>query len=216
MREIALSPTKLQNDKLEENAPVRVYDTSGPYTDPNIEIDVRKGLASIRQAWIDDRDDTELLSGLSSNYANSREQNLALDGLRFDCKRQPRKAKAGKNVTQLHYARQGIITPEMEYIAIRENLALSEAELEVAVAAQHPGQSFGASIPKIITPEFVRDEVARGRAVIPNNINHPETEPMIIGRNFRTKVNANIGNSAVTLIHPRRSRKISLVYSLGW
>lgn len=214
MREIALSPTKLQNDKLEENAPVRVYDTSGPYTDPNIEIDVRKGLAPIRQAWIDDRDDTELLSGLSSNYANSREQNLALDGLRFDCKRQPRKAKAGKNVTQLHYARQGIITPEMEYIAIRENLALSEAELEVAVAAQHPGQSFGASIPKIITPEFVRDEVARGRAVIPNNINHPETEPMIIGRNFRTKVNANIGNSAVTSSIQEEVEK--LVWSTRW
>tara|TARA_R110002049_G_scaffold107859_5_gene255692 strand:- start:225 stop:2102 length:1878 start_codon:yes stop_codon:yes gene_type:complete len=214
MREISLSPTKLQNDKLEENAPVRVYDTSGPYTDPNIEIDVRKGLASIRQAWIDDRDDTELLSGLSSNYANSREQNLALDGLRFDCKRQPRKAKAGKNVTQLHYARQGIITPEMEYIAIRENLALSEAELEVAVAAQHPGESFGASIPKIITPEFVRDEVARGRAVIPNNINHPETEPMIIGRNFRTKVNANIGNSAVTSSIQEEVEK--LVWSTRW
>ncbi len=214
MREISLSPTKLQNDKLEENASVRVYDTSGPYTDPNIEIDVRKGLASIRQAWIDDRDDTELLSGLSSNYANSREQNLALDGLRFDCKRQPRKAKAGKNVTQLHYARQGIITPEMEYIAIRENLALSEAELEIAVAAQHPGESFGASIPKIITPEFVRDEVARGRAVIPNNINHPETEPMIIGRNFRTKVNANIGNSAVTSSIQEEVEK--LVWSTRW
>ena len=198
MREISLSPTKLQNGKIEENSPVRVYDTSGPYTDPDIHIDVRKGLGSVRQAWIEERDDTELLSGLSSSYANSREQNLALEGLRFECKRQPRKAKSGKNVTQLHYARQGIITPEMEYIAIRENLAFSEAQLHEASQYQHPGESFGASIPKIITPEFVRAEVARGRAVIPNNINHPETEPMIIGRNFRTKVNANIGNSAVT------------------
>tara|TARA_R110001592_G_scaffold356571_1_gene658763 strand:- start:17797 stop:19674 length:1878 start_codon:yes stop_codon:yes gene_type:complete len=198
MREISLSPTKLRNDKLEENLPVRVYDTSGPYTDPNIEIDVRKGLNSIRQTWIEERDDTELLGGLSSDYANVRDKNIALDGLRFEHKRQPRKAKSGKNVTQLHYARQGIITPEMEYIAIRENLALSEVQLEEASKTQHPGESFGASIPKIITPEFVRSEVARGRAVIPNNINHPETEPMIIGRNFRTKVNANIGNSAVT------------------
>jgi phosphomethylpyrimidine synthase len=138
------------------------------------------------------------LGGFSSDYANIREKNIALDGLRFEYKRQPRKAKSGKNVTQLHYARQGIITPEMEYIAIRENLALSEAQLDEASKTQHPGESFGASIPKSITPEFVRSEVARGRAVIPNNINHPETEPMIIGRNFRTKVNANIGNSAVT------------------
>ncbi|MFT6909289.1 MAG: phosphomethylpyrimidine synthase [Oleiphilaceae bacterium] len=198
MREISLSPTKLRNDKLEENLPVRVYDTSGPYTDPNIEIDVRQGLSPVRQTWIEERDDTELLGGLSSDYANVRDKNIALDGLRFEHKRQPRKAKSGKNVTQLHYARQGIITPEMEYIAIRENLALSEAQLEEASKTQHPGESFGASIPKIITPEFVRAEVARGRAVIPNNINHPETEPMIIGRNFRTKVNANIGNSAVT------------------
>jgi phosphomethylpyrimidine synthase len=198
MREIVLSPTKLKNDKIEENLPVRVYDTSGPYTDPNIQIDVRKGLNSIRKTWIEERDDTELLGGFSSDYANIREKNIALDGLRFEYKRQPRKAKSGKNVTQLHYARQGIITPEMEYIAIRENLALSEAQLDEASKTQHPGESFGASIPKSITPEFVRSEVARGRAVIPNNINHPETEPMIIGRNFRTKVNANIGNSAVT------------------
>lgn len=198
MREIALSPTKLQDGSEETNAPVRVYDTSGPYTDPNKDIDVRLGLSPLRENWVLEREDTELLEGFTSNYTNSREQNLALEGLRFQYKRQPRKAKAGKNVTQLHYAKQGIITPEMEYIAIRENLALSEAELDQAVSEQHPGQSFGANIPKMITPEFVRDEVARGRAVIPNNINHPETEPMIIGRNFRTKVNANIGNSAVT------------------
>ena len=198
MREIALTPTKLQDGTEEPNAPVRVYDTSGPYTDPNKEIDVRLGLSPIREKWILERNDTELLEGFSSEYANVRESNIALEGLRFEYKRQPRKAKAGQNVSQMHYARKGIITPEMEYIAIRENLALQESELESAIAQQHPGQSFGASIPKIITPEFVRDEVARGRAVIPNNINHPETEPMIIGRNFRTKVNANIGNSAVT------------------
>jgi phosphomethylpyrimidine synthase len=198
MREIELTPTQLQNGETEINAPVRVYDTSGPYTDPSIEIDVRKGLKPLRDNWISERDDTELLEGFSSKYANIRDKNVALDGLRFEHKRQPRKAKDGKNVTQLHYARQGIITPEMEYIAIRENLALNEAQMDEALANQHPGESFGASIPKMITPEFVRDEVARGRAVIPNNINHPETEPMIIGRNFRTKVNANIGNSAVT------------------
>jgi len=198
MREINLSPTTLQSGELEINSPVRVYDTSGPYTDPNKAIDVRKGLETLRSNWIEERQDTELLEGFSSKYANVREKNIALDGLRFEYKRHPLKAKDGKNVTQLHYARQGIITPEMEYIAIRENLALSEVELEDALETQHPGMSFGASIPKMITPEFVRDEVARGRAVIPNNINHPETEPMIIGRNFRTKVNANIGNSAVT------------------
>jgi phosphomethylpyrimidine synthase len=198
MREIELSPTQLRDGELEENKPVRVYDTSGPYTDPNKDIDVRLGLSPLREKWVLEREDTELLDGFSSNYTNSREQNIALDGLKFEYKRQPRKALKGKNVSQLHYAKQGIITPEMEYIAIRENLALSEAELEDAVAEQHPGQSFGAAIPSMITPEFVRSEVARGRAVIPNNINHPETEPMIIGRNFRTKVNANIGNSAVT------------------
>jgi phosphomethylpyrimidine synthase len=198
MREISLSPTTLRSGEVEINTPVRVYDTSGPYTDPNITIDVRKGLNTLRSTWIEERNDTELLTGFSSNYANVRDNNIALDGLRFEYKRQPRKAKSGSNVTQLHYARQGIITPEMEYIAIRENLALSEAEMDDAVENQHPGMSFGASIPKMITPEFVRDEVARGRAVIPNNINHPESEPMIIGRNFRTKVNANIGNSAVT------------------
>jgi phosphomethylpyrimidine synthase len=198
MREIELSPTQLRDGELEENKPVRVYDTSGPYTDPNKDIDVRLGLSPLREKWVLEREDTELLDGFSSNYTNSREQNIALDGLKFEYKRQPRKALKGKNVSQLHYAKQGIITPEMEYIAIRENLALSEVELDEAVAEQHPGQSFGAAIPSMITPEFVRSEVARGRAVIPNNINHPETEPMIIGRNFRTKVNANIGNSAVT------------------
>ncbi|WP_197482660.1 phosphomethylpyrimidine synthase ThiC, partial [Oleiphilus sp. HI0128] len=182
MREISLTPTQLQNGELEDNPPVRVYDTSGPYTDPEIEVDVTKGLMPLRDEWVAERNDTEELPGFSSEYANVRDQNLALDGLRFEHKRKPLKAKAGKNVTQLYYARQGIITPEMEYIAIRENLALSEAQMDEALANQHPGESFGASIPKMITPEFVRDEVARGRAVIPCNINHPETEPMIIGR----------------------------------
>jgi len=198
MRQINLSPTTLRSGEIEDNAPVRVYDTSGPYTDPDKKIDVRKGLDTLRSKWVEEREDTELLAGFSSQYANVRDKNIALDGLRFEYKRHPLKAKEGRNVTQLHYARQGIITPEMEYIAIRENLALSEEQLDEAMEDQHPGMSFGASIPKMITPEFVRDEVARGRAVIPNNINHPETEPMIIGRNFRTKVNANIGNSAVT------------------
>lgn len=214
MREISLHPTTLQSGELEPNAPVRVYDTSGPYTDPEAEIDVRKGLKPLRESWIEARGDTEWLDGFSSDYANVRDKNMALDGLRFEYKRSPRKAKSGRNVTQLHYARQGIITPEMEYIAIRENLALSEAQLEEATRAQHPGQSFGASIPNIITPEFVRDEVARGRAVIPNNINHPETEPMIIGRNFRTKVNANIGNSAVTSSIQEEVEK--LVWATRW
>ncbi|WP_328296351.1 phosphomethylpyrimidine synthase ThiC [Thalassolituus alkanivorans] len=198
LREIALSDTQLANGKTEANAPVRVYDTSGPYTDPAVSIDVRKGLQPLRQNWINERADTEELAGFSSEYARIRDMNLTLEKLRFELKRRPRRALAGKNVTQLHYARQGIITPEMEYVAIRENLALSRAQLDEAQKSQHPGMSFGASIPAEITPEFVRSEIARGRAVIPNNINHPETEPMIIGRNFRTKVNANIGNSAVT------------------
>ena len=198
LRQIELTPTQLAEGKTEYNAPVRVYDTSGPYTDPDVIIDVRKGLDPLRENWIEERNDVEELTGFSSDYAKIREMNIALEDLRFELKRNPKRAKAGQNVTQLYYAKKGIITPEMEYIAIRENLALAEAELEKALETQHPGESFGANIPKMITPEFVRDEVARGRAVIPNNINHPETEPMIIGRNFRTKVNANIGNSAVT------------------
>ena len=198
MRKINLTPTQLQDGEKEENPPINVYDTSGPYTDPNVKIDVRKGLPRLRDEWIKSRQDTEILSSESSLYANSRRQNIALEHLRFEHTHQPRRAQPGKNVSQLHYARQGIITPEMEYIAIRENLALSQAQLEEAQKSQHPGQSFGARTPMYITPEFVRDEVAAGRAVIPCNINHPEAEPMIIGRNFHVKVNANIGNSAVT------------------
>ena len=196
MRQITLADTVDKfNGKIEKNAPVLVYDTSGPYTDPNFKIDVKKGLDPIRRNWILDRKDTEQLSGLSSAYGRKQEENPALDHLRFVRNTNPLKAEAGKNVTQMHYARRGIITPEMEYIAIRENQRLTEIQ---HITPQHPGNSYGASIPKVITPEFVRDEVARGRAIIPANINHPEAEPMIIGRNFLVKINANIGNSAVT------------------
>ncbi|SIQ92798.1 phosphomethylpyrimidine synthase ThiC [Marinobacterium stanieri] len=197
MREITLddTPTDMGGEK---NDPLYVYDTSGPYTDPTVEIDVRKGLAPLRENWILERDDTEQLDGLTSEYGRTRAADLRLDELRFELTRQPRRAKAGKNVTQLHYARQGIITPEMEYIAIRENMKLAKAKAAGnPVAEQHPGQAFGAQLPEEITPEFVRDEVAAGRAIIPCNINHPELEPMIIGRNFLVKINGNIGNSAL-------------------
>jgi len=214
LREIQLTPTTLADDKTEYNAPVRVYDTSGPYSDPDKTIDVRRGLESIRKSWIEARQDTEELSGNSSEYAQIREMNIALESLRFDLQRKPIRARAGKNVTQLHYARQNIITPEMEYIAIRENLAIAEDEMAEHNKKQHPGQNFGAATPSYITPEFVRSEVARGRAVIPNNINHPESEPMIIGRNFLTKVNANIGNSALTSSIEEEVEK--LVWSTRW
>jgi phosphomethylpyrimidine synthase len=205
MREIKLTATPVQatdgSTRLEPNPPVQVYDTSGAYTDPAASIDIRKGLASIRDQWIIDRVDTELLAGDSSEYSRKRAADLSLQQLRFDLKRNPRRALVGKNVSQMHYARQGIITTEMEYIAIRENMALAAAkeagEQPGELGFQHPGNAFGASIPKEITPEFVRDEVARGRAIIPANINHPELEPMIIGRNFLVKVNGNIGNSAL-------------------
>ncbi len=198
MREITLddTPTDMGGEK---NDPLYVYDTSGPYTDPDASIDVRKGLAPLRESWILEREDTEQLDGLTSEYGRARAADLRLDELRFELTRQPRRARAGKNVTQLHYARQGIITPEMEYIAIRENMKLAKAKAEGnVVAEQHPGHNFGAYLPEEITPEFVRQEVAEGRAIIPCNINHPELEPMIIGRNFLVKINGNIGNSAVT------------------
>ncbi|HUH38023.1 MAG TPA: phosphomethylpyrimidine synthase ThiC, partial [Spongiibacteraceae bacterium] len=201
MREIALTGTPVEGrdgqSRIEPNAPVRVYDTSGPYTDPDAVIDIRKGLAALRTPWILERDDTEQLSGDSSDYSRERAADTALDALRFDLKRRPRRAKAGHNVSQMHYARRGIITPEMEFIAIRENMALAQAREQRDLAQQHPGENFGASIPGEITPEFVRQEVARGRAIIPANINHPELEPMIIGRNFLVKINGNIGNSAL-------------------
>ena len=195
MREISLSDTQL-NDGVEKNSPVVVYDTSGPYTDPAVKIDIQKGLVALRENWIEERNDTELLTGLSSEFGLQREADEKLDDLRFAHRRTPRKAKKGANVSQMHYAKHGIVTPEMEFIAIRENMRLEEQA--DAIAKQHPGESFGAAIPARITPEFVRDEVAKGRAVIPANINHPELEPMIIGRNFLVKINANIGNSAVS------------------
>ena len=194
----------------EPNPPLFVYDTSGPYTDPAARIDIRRGLGTPRLPWILERGDTEELAGPTSDYGKARLADPALTALRFELQRTPRRAKAGRNVTQMHYARQGIVTPEMEFIALRENLRRKEylaslvdsgpmgERMASLLSRQHPGQSFGASIPAEITPEFVRDEVARGRAIIPANINHPEIEPMIIGRNFLVKINANIGNSAVT------------------
>ena len=217
MREIAVSDTYVSGDEdnavFEPNEPVRVYDTSGPYTDPNIDVDVYKGLPKLRQDWIAERGDTEELDEVSSTFTQSRLDNDKLDQIRFEHLPKIRRAKAGKNVTQMHYARQGIITPEMEYIAIRENMKRAEMRDETLMQ-QHAGESFGAAIPKDITPEFVRDEVACGRAVIPNNINHPETEPMIIGRNFLIKVNANIGNSSVGSSIPEEVEK--MVWSAKW
>ncbi|APY10669.1 phosphomethylpyrimidine synthase ThiC [Seonamhaeicola sp. S2-3] len=196
MRQITLSDTKdSMTGKVTPNEPVTVYDTSGPYTDPEKDINVHNGIERIREQWILNRNDVEQLSQFSSKYCNERLNDASLNHMRFSRLKKPLKAKKGQNVTQLHYAKKGIITPEMEYIAIRENQKIDEI---TELAKQHPGQDFGASIPKKITPEFVRSEVARGRAVIPNNINHPESEPMILGRNFLVKVNANIGNSATT------------------
>ena len=199
MREISLTATETETG-LEENPPIRVYDTSGIYSDSDTEsvIDLRKGLPPIRQPWIEERNDTEQLAGASSTFGQARQQDLNTAHLRFEHIHAPRRARSGANVTQLHYARQGIITPEMEYIAIRENIVRAQLREQEQPLHQHSGESFAAQIPDEITPEFVRDEVARGRAIIPANINHPEIEPMIIGRNFLVKVNANIGNSAVT------------------
>ena len=209
MREISQSdtPTGMGGEK---NPPIYVYDCSGPYTDPTAKIDIRAGLPALRQQWIEERGDTEVLNDLTSDFGRERAGDKALDELRFPgLHRKPRRAKAGTNVTQMHYARQGIITPQMEYIAIRENMQREKylADLKNSgpqgdrlaklLGRQHPGQAYGAAIPPVITPEFVRDEIARGRAIIPNNINHPESEPMIIGRNFLVKINANIGNSAL-------------------
>ncbi|EDN70700.1 Thiamine biosynthesis protein thiC [Beggiatoa sp. PS] len=214
MREISLSDTLLANGDSEKNPPVTVYDPSGPYTDPNITIDVCQGISDIRTAWIEERGDTEILSTVTSLYGQNRKNDPNLRPLRFTHIRPPRRAKASGNVTQMHYARQGIITPEMEFIAIRENQRLPEAMGHSQLLAQHQGESFGAAIPKVITPEFVRDEIARGRAIIPANINHPEVEPMIIGRNFLTKINANIGNSATTSSIEEEVEK--MVWSIRW
>jgi phosphomethylpyrimidine synthase len=193
-REISLSDTPSAFGA-EQNPPVVVYDTSGPYTDPDVKIDIRDGLPALRAGWIMERGDVEQLDGPTSQFGHERLHDPALSEMRFNLHRKPLRAKAGKNVSQMHYARQGIITPEMEFIAIRENQR--RENMSELLQTQHGGHSFGASIPKVITPEFVRDEVARGRAIIPANINHPEIEPMIIGRNFLVKINANIGNSAL-------------------
>lgn len=217
MREIQLSPTLIggskDNPQFEENEAVPVYDTSGPYGDPEVAINVQQGLAKLRQPWIDARNDSEELDDRSSAYTKERLADDGLDDLRFTGLLTPKRAKAGKRVTQLHYARQGIVTPEMEFIAIRENMGRERIRSEV-LRHQHPGMNFGARLPENITPEFVRDEVAAGRAIIPANINHPESEPMIIGRNFLVKVNANIGNSAVTSSIEEEVEK--LVWATRW
>jgi phosphomethylpyrimidine synthase len=212
LREIVLAATHTR-EGLRENAPLPVYDTSGPYTDAGAEIDLCAGLAPARARWIEERGDTERLAELSSAYGRWRAVDPALAGIRFARTRAPLMARSGRNVSQMHYARRGIVTPEMEFIAIREN-AKREAVQDLDVLARHPGQAFGAVLPEEITPEFVRDEVARGRAIIPANINHPELEPMVIGRNFRTKVNANIGNSAVTSSVAEEVEK--MVWSARW
>ncbi|RUM50234.1 MAG: phosphomethylpyrimidine synthase ThiC [Marinomonas sp.] len=217
MRQINLTDTPIGSDPnnltFEPNEPIYVYDTAGPYADPAENIDVHVGLKALRKQWIEARNDTEVLESVSSNFAQERLANNELDELRFKHLPTVRKAKAGQCVTQMHYARQGIITPEMEYIAIRENQNLQAIKSELLLK-QHPGHSFGANLQTEITPEFVRKEVAEGRAIIPNNINHPETEPMIIGRNFLVKVNANIGNSAVTSSIEEEVEK--LVWSTRW
>lgn len=217
MREIQLSPTLIgggkENPRYEDNEAIPVYDTSGPYGAPDIAIDVHQGLAKLRQPWIDARNDSEPLSHRSSAYTQQRLADDGLDELRFSRLLTPKRAAAGRCVTQLHYARRGLVTPEMEFIAIRENMGRERIRSAV-LRHQHPGEKFGAHLPDNITPEFVRDEVAAGRAIIPANINHPESEPMIIGRNFLVKVNANIGNSAVTSSIEEEVEK--LVWSTRW
>ena len=217
MRQISLADSLVggtrANPEYALNEPLHVYDTSGPYTDPDVEIDVRAGLAPVRLNWILERQDTEILEGASSHFTQQRLADEGIDHLRFENLPKPRRAIPGKTVTQLHYARKGIITPEMEYIAIRENMRRTEVRDET-LNQQHPGQAFGAQLPEVISPEFVRQEVAMGRAIIPNNVNHPESEPMIIGRNFLVKVNANIGNSAVTSSIEEEVEK--LVWSSRW
>ncbi|MFM4869338.1 MULTISPECIES: phosphomethylpyrimidine synthase ThiC [Aeromonas] len=217
LREIQLADTFVGGTKeapqFEPNEPVPVYDTSGPYGEEAAPIDVRRGLPRLREAWVLERADTDALDGLSSTFTQERLADEGLDHLRFEHLPKPRRAKPGRRVTQLHYARQGIVTPEMEFIAIRENMGRERVRSEL-LRTQHPGQGFGARLPQNITPEFVRDEVAAGRAIIPSNINHPEAEPMIIGRNFLVKINANIGNSAVTSSIEEEVEK--LVWSTRW
>ncbi|WP_323922071.1 phosphomethylpyrimidine synthase ThiC [Aeromonas caviae] len=217
LREIQLADTFVGGTKeapqFEPNEPVPVYDTSGPYGEEAAPIDVRRGLPRLRENWVLERDDTDALDGLSSTFTQERLADEGLDHLRFEHLPSARRAKPGRRVTQLHYARQGIVTPEMEFIALRENMGRERVRSEL-LRTQHPGQGFGARLPQNITPEFVRDEVAAGRAIIPSNINHPEAEPMIIGRNFLVKINANIGNSAVTSSIEEEVEK--LVWSTRW
>jgi len=216
VREVTQDPT-LSSGASEENPPVYIYDTSGPYTDPAVSIDLMQGMPDLRGPWIEERGDTEQLDGPSSEYGRVRQGDAQLAAMRFEHIRAPRRARTGANVTQMHYARRGIITPEMEFVAIRENQCLDKLRADPRYAKllkQHPGQGFGAGLPDRITPEFVRAEVAAGRAIIPANINHPELEPMIIGRNFRVKVNTNIGNSAVSSSIEEEVEK--LVWSCRW
>ncbi|MFO0603663.1 MAG: phosphomethylpyrimidine synthase ThiC [Polyangiales bacterium] len=214
MRAVSLSPTRVRDadgaTRLADNPPVTVYDTSGPYTDPSVTIDLRRGLAAPRREWVVARGDVEELAGLTSEYGRAQLADPALAELRFPGERRPLRGKGGRAVTQMAYARKGVVTPEMEYIAIREQQRVDEADAR----GSHRGESFGAAIPRKVTPEFVRDEVARGRAVIPSNINHPEVEPMIIGRNFLVKVNANIGNSAVASTIEEEVEK--MVWAIRW
>jgi len=216
VREVAQDETHTSGQP-EKNPPIYVYDTSGPYTDPTAKIDLMAGLPALREQWIEERGDTERLDGPTSEYGARRQNDGELAHLRFEHIRKPRRARAGQNVTQMHYARKGIITPEMEFVAIRENNMLQAMKADPAYAKllrQHAGHSFGANIPNEVTPEFVRSEIAAGRAIIPANINHPEQEPMIIGRNFRVKINTNIGNSAVTSSIEEEVEK--LVWSCRW
>ncbi len=219
MREIRVAPTRTHAGLTVENPPVTVYDTSGPYTDPAARIDVYAGLQALRRAWIEGRGDIEELAAVTSLYGRQRAADAALAPIRFPHPRRPLRAKPGVNVTQMHYARRGIVTPEMEFIAIRENqrrelIADRDGCAWGGGVAQHPGQSWGAAIPPVITPELVRDEVARGRAIIPANVNHPESEPMVLGRNFLVKINANIGNSAVTSSIEEEVEK--LIWAIRW
>ena len=215
MREVRQSPTHRKGPGgeaiLEENPPITLYDTSGPFTDPAVEIDLRRGLAPLREGWIRARGDVDAADRPSSAFVRAREHDAQLAELRFERTRPVLRASTGRRVTQMHYARRGEITPEMEFVAIRES---QRVEALRELSAQHPGESFGAAIPKVITPEFVRDEVARGRAILPANVNHPELEPMAIGRNFLVKINANIGNSAVTSSIEEEVEK--LVWATRW
>ncbi len=214
IREITLSPTAKSDGTFEQNPPLFVYDTTGSYTDPNVKIDLHLGLKSVRDKWIKDREDTQELEDFSSKYFHDRYAKEELSVLRFPNIPKPRRAIKDKNITQMHYARAGIITPEMEFVAIRENCKLEEMRKDKLLSKQHKGVSFGSKLPNSYTPEFVRNEIASGRAIIPANINHPESEPMIIGRNFMVKINANIGNSATSSSIEEEVEK--MIYSTRW